>query len=555
LAAHRKTNLKAPANLLGIGKLTIVVKFRRFMRWCFGFASIAFSLLPALAILVSIAYFLIRSELLITPRDSVVFAILLGFSALHGMAWWTLKKGKSSGRGWAIAASASMLLLGVPLFFASYSILFAPYSILRHGSHFPIGLLIFNGLVPAIGIAGLAAFLPRTAVDPADPPMPPRIPGDGTSRLGDGFAFLFGIVGAVLGMRFWEDWGFAVGLPRPSLILTYIQIGAAALIAIAAHECGHAVVALALGMKLRAFIVGPFHWRIRDGKWKFEFQPARLLSFGGAAGAVPSNPEQPLWHRICVSAGGPLASLYAGLIAVWFALMAKGRPYEQFWNLLALIATFSLLGFAVNVIPFRFSARNDAAYSDGAKIYQFLQGGPWADLHRVFSIAGSSAVTPLRPRDFDIQAIQRTARSFTSGRQGLTLRLFASYYFLDRDMIPETCGALAEAESVYLESASDISAELHTDFVFGNALLRRDAAKALQWWERMEGKKPTHFGVDYWLAQSALRWIESRPLEAYEAWNKGNILAQQLPAAGIYEFDRYRCSLLRQVLDEAPAAN
>jgi hypothetical protein len=42
----------------------------------------------------------------------------------------------------------------------------------------------------------------------------------------------------------------------------------------------------------------------------------------------------------------------------------------------------------------------------------------------------------------------------------------------------------------------------------------------------MEAKKPTHFGVDYWLAQSALFWIEGRIEEAREAWKKGNLLAQ-----------------------------
>jgi len=525
------------------------------MRWCFGFTSIALLSIPVLAILISIGFYHASGYSLITTGDSVVFTILLGLSALHGMAWWTVKTGKDSARGWAIATSSVMLLIGVPLLFASYSILFAPYSILRYDGHVPIGLLIFNCLVPAFGIAGLAAFVPRAAGGLVNPPGPPRIAGDGTSRLVDGIALLLGIAGAIVGTNFWERWGSAVGLPRPSLILTYLQIGIAALIAIAVHESGHATVALALGMKLRAFVVGPFHWRIRDGKWKFEFHPAKLLSFGGAAGAVPSNPEQPLWHRICVGAGGPLASLYGGLIAVWFALMAKGRPYEQSWNLLALFATFSLLGFAVNVIPFRFSARNEAAYSDGAKIYQFLRGGPWADLHRVFSIAGSSAVTPLRPRDFDIQAIQRTARAFTSGRQGLLLRLIASNYFLDRGMIPEACEALDEAEAIYMESASGISAELHTTFVFDSALLRRDPANARKWWERMKSKKPTHFGVDYLLAQSSLLWIENHPKEAREVWNKGNTLAQQLPSAGAYEFDKYRYSLLRQVLDETPAAS
>jgi hypothetical protein len=56
------------------------------------------------------------------------------------------------------------------------------------------------------------------------------------------------------------------------------------------------------------------------------------------------------------------------------------------------------------------------------------------------------------------------------------------------------------------------------------------------------------------LAQSALFWTENRLEEAREAWTKGNAMAQQRPSAGVYEYDRYRYALLRQVLDEAPVA-
>jgi len=111
--------------------------------------------------------------------------------------------------------------------------------------------------------------------------------------------------------------------------------------------------------------------------------------------------------------------------------------------------------------------------------------------------------------------------------------------------------ALKEAESIYHQSASDISAEIHKEFVFGNCYVRRDATAAREWWTRMEAKKPTRFNADYWRADSALHWIEGDLKGANEAWEKSNALAQQLPKAGAYEFERYCCSLLRKVLDEA----
>jgi len=405
-----------------------------------------------------------------------------------------------------------------------------------------------------IGVAGLVAFGRRDSMaQPVFAARQPRIAGDGTSRLFDILALLVGIIGVYIGLTSWLRWGNAKGLSVDYGILYFIEIAAALLITIACHELGHATIGQALGMKLRAFVVGPFQWRIRDGRWKFQFLPAKLFSSGGSAALVPTNPEQSRWKGIGMIAAGPLASLLAGLTALGIALSAKGHPYEQYWELLALIATFGLVGFAMNLIP----VRPGALYSDGARIYQLLRGGPWADLHRAFSVAGSTLVTPLRPRDYDIQTIQRAASSITQGRQGLVLRLLASYYFLDHQMMPEAREALSEAESIFKKSASDIPADLYTDFVYGNAILHRDAAAARQWWERMEARKPTHFGVDYQLAQGALFWIENRQKEAREAWSKANLLAQRLPATGSNEFDRDRCALLHHCIENegANAAN
>jgi hypothetical protein len=325
---------------------------------------------------------------------------------------------------------------------------------------------------------------------------------------------------------------------------------AALLVTTTVHELGHAATGRMLGMRLRAFIVGPFQWRIRDGRWKFQFLLAKFFSAGGATAVVPTNPQQSRWNEICMIAAGPMAGLFIGTIASYAALTAKGQPYERYWEILALIATFGLVSTAVNLIPFR----PEAFYSDGARIYQLLHGGPLADLHRVFNVAGASLVTPLRPRDYDIEAIQRAAHSFTRGNEAIVLRLLASSYFLDCGKIPQAREAVVDAERVCRESGSDLPAELCMAFVFRTALLRRDAAGARQWWERMEAKKPTHHGTDYWLAKSALLWIENRLEEAREAWNKGNALAQKLPAAGDYEFDRYRSALLSKALEEAPSA-
>jgi len=482
---------------------------------------------------------------LVLIKILVVMPPVLAF--LYGMAWWTVKKGKASAGGWAISTSLAIFLQSIPFFVVTHYVwTYAP-----RGSW--MGLLVIDGLLLAHGVPGLIAFAYRDALakPPLEPAKPPRIAGDGTSRLLDWIAWPLGFAGVFGGLEWWEHWSQTQRLPPYrhgfplSLLITSL------LITITLHEAGHTTAGLAVGMKLRAFIVGPFQWRIRDGRWRFQFLLSKFLSAGSMTAMAPTNPEQSRWNEICMIAAGPIASLLTGIISLCFALTAKGRPYEMFWGLFAVVTTFSLIGFALNLIP----TRPEAIYSDGAQIYQLLSGGPWADLHRALCVAQSSAVTPLRPRNYDIQAIDRAALSFTHGRQALLLRLLASSYFLDSGMIPQARDAFAQAEAIYHESASDIPADLYTGIVFDSAYLRHDAASARQWWDLMEAKKPTHMGVDYWLARSALLWVENQPAEARKAWNKANDLAQKLPEAGTYQFDRYRVGLLGAALNGLPAAS
>jgi len=463
-------------------------------------------------------------------------------AAVFGVAWWTVWKGKPSARGWGIAASLFYILVSLlPIIFFSRSVWAG------------VGVVLTNfGLVLAIGVAGLVAFSRRyeQPISTARTQENLRIPGDGTIDLVNKTAGVLIFVAGFAAYHWWLGWIRAKGFPVShsfwdrSLMFVLIVFIIATL-----HELGHTATGLALGMKLRAFLVGPFQWRILGGKWSFQFNPVAILSGGGATGVVPATADFPRWRTLCMVAAGPLVTVVTGTCALWVAFSAKGDSAAQASVPLSLLGAWSLVLCAVNLVPLRIQGN----YTDGAQIYQLLSDGPWGDFHQVAAVVGSSLVTPLRPRDLDIQAILRAAHSINQGTQGLILRLYSYVYFLDTGKISEAGEALREAESIYRQSASDIPAELHTEFVFGSAYVRRDAAAAREWWTRMEAKKPTRFNEDYWRANGALHWIEGDLKEANEAWEKANALAQQLPKAGAYEFDRYCCSLLRKALDEASA--
>ena len=100
---------------------------------------------------------------------------------------------------------------------------------------------------------------------------------------------------------------------------------------------------------------------------------------------------------------------------------------------------------------------------------------------------------------------------------------------------------MTEATAIGREPGVEVPAELCVALVYRVALLLQHAQGARYWWGQMEASKAVHTGSDYWLARSALLLSEQHLDEARDAWNKADELVQKLPAAGDYEFDRYRC--------------
>lgn len=473
-----------------------------------------------------------------------VISALIGFSfsllgLIYGAACWTFWTGKSSARGWGLAASGVNAALGCLFLYVDRRFLTAPAT----------AFLNPDALLLGFGLAGIVAFRRRDVVK-AEKLMHP-LPGDGTNAIVNRVIWIAGTGAFVAGMTWWLRWAKLQGLARSShpfrgsLLHDLVLILLLELLMVATHEFGHAIVAEALGMRLRAFIVGPLQWRIRDGKWEFRVILSGFFSIGGATAVAPTCPYRPVWRDICMMAAGPAVSLAAGLAALWAAVSAPGRPWAGDWLALAFFSTLSLLTGVLNLVPFR--TRN--FYSDGARIYQLLSSGPWADLHRAFSMAAATTITPLRPRDYDIDAIRRAGSTISVGEQALHLRLLAASYYLDTGRIADASQALSEAEAVYLESASEIPAELHAPFVFGKAYLEHDARGTRLWWERMQAKKPMRHDAEYWIAKSAFLWSEHRLDEAMEAWEEGNALVQQLPHTGAYETDRDQFALLHRELE------
>lgn len=504
----------------------------KFLSWCFAGGAIVFGWIW-LASLRNIPYFLHLGTAALHGREALVatWSVLLPpiLAVLYAMAWWTTKRATAHARTWAIGASLANTLLGLAPVIVLWEV---PDSAKLYASVAGLALPLL-----AIGIAGLIVFSRRDALSQkgAEAYHVPRRAGDGTSPLIDTVAQLVVFTAVLAGLVWTGRWGESQGLTPNAGLWFWVELLTADLVVAAVHEMGHATVGRALGMRLRAFNVGPFGWQIRNGKWTFQFRPANILApTGGSAGLVPTRLTDALWLEGCMIAAGPVANLFLGVVALWATLAAKGQPWEPAWELLAFIALISLVSFAINLIPIRPEGR----YSDGAYIYQLLTHSPWSDVHRVFLAVGSSLVTPLRPRDFDAEAIRRSAALVNTGQQGLLLRMYLFTHLLDCGQIPQALGALSEAEAVFEQSASDLPGELLAYFVYANAFLKFDPAQARHWWDLMEAKKPRQDCTEYWLALTSHFWVENDPEKALEAWQQGNALAQKQPKAGAYDFDR-----------------
>lgn len=451
-----------------------------------------------------------------------------GLAFLFAAAWYTMRRGMASARYWVILPSLFYLAV------AGSALL--P----RVHTSFVMTLLSLG-----VGVAGpLVTWRNQSrAVFTGTAPIP-KIKGDGTSDLLNHAGAMFSIVSYLGSLMLWNQWLRSHGLPIVHRGM--FQVIALSMVATFFHELGHASIGLAFKMKLRAFVVGPLFWRIDEGRWKFKFSLAGFLSLGGATGVVPTSATQPAWQQLAMIAAGPATNFYFGILSGALAVAFTNQPelYAVYIYPLALFAIINFVDCFTNLIPLRTAT----GYSDGAQIYQILSNGPWAAYHRTISVVSSTLVTPLRPRDFDMEALSTASQGISEGLVGLRLRLFTYSHFLDCGRLKEAGQAIKEAEAIYEKPGTKLPAELHTVFVFASAYVLRDAVAARVWWQRMAALKPTRFNVDYWLASSALNWIEGNLMQANEDWSKCNDKALTLPATGAYEFDRYLCSLLHRVM-------
>ena len=484
-------------------------------------------LIPFIAIYLVVAR-PIRSSASRPLVTALVFLLVMAMHALPACAWWSLRKRKASARKWAIAASVQNVLVGLVLFAISR----------RFGG--PASL--FTNEILA-GIAGLLAFS-RKWKDSETPPALPvqRIKGDGTSHFTDHAALVISLAGYIGGQWVWGRWGEGLGLSGLGFWPGLLMLQVAVLVAIACHEAGHAIVGTRNGMVLRLFQVGPFGGKITNGRWGFKFNLQAWYS--GFVGLVPKSLENLGRRNAAMLLAGPVGSLTIGLIAWVGALWAAHAHLGFAWDFLSMLSVVGMVDFFVNLLPLKVGQ----AYSDGARIYHWWKQGPMEQVALAHGMVASTLASELRPRDWDIEALIKAGDCVAAGREGVTMRWFASMHYRDKGQIEQATNAALSAYSLFDLAQWSDPHDLLSEFLFFDAIYRQDRKSSERWWAMIEGLPNKEWDAERYLAKAAILWLRGNHDEAWDAWDAGFTLAMKLPECGAYEFTRNGFELLREAL-------
>jgi Zn-dependent protease len=451
---------------------------------------------------------------------------------------------KEATRLWAISCGIAFLASAVPIIVPS---------IVYHDrfSSGGLGLFALGAIHMAAGISIMVAFMPRSSVNEllSAEPREVKVKGDGTTSLSYLFAITVVMVGLIVIDSQVHRWGQQHGLPRKSgFLLDQLIFFGALFISTALHEFGHIAAGWSVGMKLLSVRIGPFHAGIKEGRWRLIRPSSWRCLFQGGVEIIPPKPRDYEKSRaILTAAGGPLANLAGGGVALLALFAAKGSFYESDWEWLGSIAAICVMFFLANLIP----VREASFYSDGARIYQILSGNVMEDFRRIAAMTEATKFTPTRPRDYDISLIERTASNDDLGaHRAAFLHLVASDYYLDHGRMEDACTALSKADAA-ADEVKSLGKENCGAFVSRAVCLAQDREMAKKWWERRlqaEQFDPKNESETAVLAHCI---IENRLAEADDVWRRQLERTNRLPDTGERAFDLHYLRHLRRLLDEA----
>jgi hypothetical protein len=201
---------------------------------------------------------------------------------------------------------------------------------------------------------------------------------------------------------------FGGGMPSLHLSTTQsallLMVSCMALIGtIVVHELGHLLGGRLVGFRAFLLIVGPLRLERSASGWRFAMNRSIALA-GGLAGTAPTDTQRVRQRMAVVIAGGPLASLITGVLALAWCLSLRPSEFDiatPFGRVLfagALAAYgFGSVGIGLlTLIP----GRTAGFRTDGAQLLTFLRGGAEGDRAAALGAIVGQSLSGVRPRDY-----------------------------------------------------------------------------------------------------------------------------------------------------------
>ena len=218
--------------------------------------------------------------------------------------------------------------------------------------------------------------------------------------------------------------------------MTIVFVVLAVFLALAVHEGGHALAGSLRGMRLAMLVVGPLHiQREADGHLRWRLN--RMLSLaGGAVSSVPGTTEGLRRAVLAFAAGGPVASVLAGALALaTYGLADLGSAAAEDGTLQhALAGSVFIFGAISSGIGFvtLLPVSQGAFVSDGKRILRLLRPGPAAESHAAVAAIGSWMIAGVRPRDWSPGLVAKAVALADGSHEDLSGRHMAWAHALDQ---------------------------------------------------------------------------------------------------------------------------
>lgn len=309
------------------------------------------------------------------------------------------------------------------------------------------------------------------------PPLiyPPKgLPPLGVNRRGNLFATAFGIA-------IWTYLFYVIAKDRPSFhlwpgYLTFVgsMIGLW-VVAVAVHEIGHALAALARGFRVVTMFIGPvFATRGTRGGVRFGL---RLSVLGGAVLGAPMQwAGEDRFRRdfFWFVAGGPATSLLCGVVGLWLI-----RPLTAWW-------VGSLISLVVGVLTLVPTQYPSGRSSDGHKLWRLRRPRPTEMPLMALRLMANA----IRPRDWDTALVEvaRAESAEEKNSDAIDASLLLYYRALDSEDVGNAAALLQRVIDYACGHArwprTTISREVAVEASFFEAAWRRDPSAARVWLAR-----------------------------------------------------------------------